>query len=198
MGLKAWWFKGQRAWLGESLETLGLLLENRQANNPKTSIETANCRASGAHTGEIICSFQRTSQRGSLYRDPLPGTKELATPVLSPTPQHKHSATCRNQPSTDTHSLSCLHQAPLPPMLWWNQHSQSCWPQSQCRGPSPAEDWPNPLPALCLPIQEFCKASAPVAAAIGLIHKEIRAHLVKIYHVQARDQTLPTIGKEIS
>ena len=38
-------------------------------------------------------------------------------PLSSPTPQHKHSATCGNQHRADTHYLTCLHQSQYPRAL---------------------------------------------------------------------------------
>ena len=62
--------------------------------------------------------------------------------------------------------------------------------------PASPEDWPKPLLTLHLLRQEFHRALVPAVVVKPSFHKQIRAHLVKMQHIQVRDQTLATIGRE--
>ena len=62
-------------------------------------------------------------------------------------------------------------------------------------GPSPRNQYKSLL-ILCLPTREFCRLSVLVEVVSGLISQTDQAHLVKTHYIQAKDQTLPTAGKE--
>ena len=71
-------------------------------------------------------------------------------------------------------------------------------------GPSPRNQYKS-LPIPCLPTRGFCRLSVlveclafrfSVLVVSGLISQTDQAHLVKTHYIQAKDQTLPTAGKE--
>ena len=44
----------------------------------------SDLKSTWAHNGEVICSLQSVSQRGSIHRKSLPGTKELVSTISLP------------------------------------------------------------------------------------------------------------------
>lgn len=105
-----------------------------------------------------ICPREAAFTESSLWEQ-----RNWQAPFPSHVPQHNQRMICRNQHSLDIGYLTCLHKA-LSPILLWN-----CYSQSQCSGPPPPEEQPNPLPTLPLPTWEFCRASVLAVVVTGLI-----------------------------
>ena len=122
-----------------------------------TILETGTWKVPGAHSGEVICWSQSTSQRDSIQKETPQGTKELAPgPFVSPATQHKHRATCGNQQCTHTYYLTCLNQAPQP------RHSSGTnSPSHICLSPSTAGPFPRRL------AQTLANAAFPNLGVLG-------------------------------
>ena len=108
-------------------------------------------------------------------------------PLPSPTPQHNHRTTCGNQCSTNTNDLTCLNQD-LPPARR-----------------ALAELSLSEAELLSQKTEANAHVASPDVGVCGVswqwwqevsFHNQTRAHLFKTHHIQARDQTLPTTGKE--
>ena len=90
--------------------------------------------------------------------------------------------------------LTYIHKA-QPPELQWKRPPQSHLPQSQDSGLLPRRPAQTPAHTVS-PNQRVLQG--PISGGVGVTyHFTSRpGHLLKICHIQARDQTLSTAGKE--
>ena len=154
----------------------------------------SNLKCTWGTQWEIIHSSWSISQRYS-WRDPSENNRMPSAISVPPPPHHKHRATCGNNCSAETHYLVCLHQAPLPCSSGTTPLSHTCLSPRAAR-PPPQKISPKPC---SYHISQHASFMAPWSRQQWpqvSLHKQTRAHPVKTHHIQARDQTLPTTGKD--
>lgn len=99
---------------------LFLFCKELESHRSKIDHVKIQCRSSSLKNvsgtrDRAIYSSQSLSQRNRDHRKTPPGKEEAGRHHFSPlVPQHKHTTTCRNQPSNDIHYLTSLYQAPPP------------------------------------------------------------------------------------
>lgn len=94
-----------------------LLLDRREANISREAGYTAwkdrSVKCMGTQWEGYVLISERIPEKKHSWRDSS-RKKGTGQSHLSPVPEHKHRAPCRNQNSTDTNYLTYLYQAPPP------------------------------------------------------------------------------------
>ena len=167
--------------------TTVLFLERRKANNLGTdSMETVIWKMPGGNTEGRLLTISRGLSKGkgagwchslllilSINTEPLMGG------------------------SINTGCLTCSYQVPHT----WALAGLPFWVSQVCLRPIVAD--PSHRRSVQTPAHTMCPYQSSKGTQfwwnwcqVSLFHKQTRTHLVKTYHVQVREQTLFTAGKE--
>ena len=111
---------------------------DKQARNRQN--ETAIWRKSGTNRGRLFAPLGGHSWEAAFMETLLPEQRSWPAPVTSPTPQHKHRATCRKQHRMAL-AAELAYTKPHSPVFRQSCPSPSSFPQSQHR-----ETWTTPCP----------------------------------------------------